>query len=214
MNFKNLFSITFAILGLLISAGSSAQMLPSPYADRWSKGRIMLTSDDTLKGTVNYNPATDLLQINIDNTIKTFSAQQVASFDFFDTDNNIVRYYKVYPFSAYSNYQTPVFFETLQEGAITLLVRENAVVENAPMYDNFGRRSFYSSPRIRMVYDFYFKKADGKVQKYKPSKKALLDMLSDKQSEIKAYIKEHRLSYSSKKDLIQIINYYNTLKAS
>jgi hypothetical protein len=187
----------------------------SPFADRWAKGRLMLTDGDTLKSTINYNPTTDLLQINQNNTIKTFSAQKINSFDFFDPDLKRVRYYTALPYSANSDYKPLVFFETLLNGPhMALLARETIVTESVPMYDGFSNRTFLGS-RTRVANQFYFMdQRTGKIKKYNASRKELLAALKDKQGPVKEFIKENKLRYNDTDDLIKIVDYYNHLKSN
>jgi hypothetical protein len=52
-----------------------------------------------------------------------------------------------------------------------------------------------------------------KIRRYSGSKKELMVMLRDKQSELKRYIKENKLKLNRRADLIKIIEQYNKLKA-
>lgn len=189
-------------------------MAQTPDSNVWSKGRVMLTNQDTLKGIVNYNPNNDLLQINIDNTIKTFSAQQVNSFDFWDQTQEKVRYFRVYPYSIYSNYKTPVFFEVLLDGSMTLLLRERYVTERVRVFDPYSRIPMYGD-RVKVESDFYFlnTKTD-KIREYRQSKRDLLSILKDKQNQISTFVKANRLNYKDKKSLTRIVEYYNSLASN
>lgn len=57
----------------------------------------------------------------------------------------------------------------------------------------------------------YFIKDKNNFIEFKPKKKTILDLLSDKREEIISYVKKEKLSFKKEKDLSKMFMHYNTL---
>lgn len=60
-------------------------------------------------------------------------------------------------------------------------------------------------------YDYFLSNSDKEFKKIKLNKSSLLKCFSDKESEIKDYVKENKLEYDKIADLIKIFSYYENL---
>lgn len=193
-------------------AATSLVHAQSGYAsDNWYRGSIILAEGDSLSGELHYDLQNNLVQLNAGNVIKAYSARQVWSFSFYDPDLMADRQFYALPYTVESNYKAPVLFELLTEGDISLLAREKLVTENVPQY-GYGGFGNYSYLRTRIRRDYFMGFANGNIKNYDGTKKDLLYLLRDHASEVKKFINAHRFRYDDKRDLIQIINYYNSLK--
>src|SRR5262245_58620833 len=112
------------ILGilLLLSLTAFSQQFPS---ELWHEGKIVLEEGDTLRGNIKYNMQSDLLQLEIDNKLESFTARKVVYFEIFDTTIKRYRHFYSLPYTTSGEYRAPVFFELLSEGKMTLLCRES-----------------------------------------------------------------------------------------
>jgi hypothetical protein len=197
------------VVFLIISTVSFAQTFPS---DIWYEGRVYLDSVEELKGHVKYDLTNDLIQVNENNLIKTFSARKINYFEITDPETQKVRVFYSIPYYRVPDYKVPMLFEALQEGkSLSLLTREYVTTESVPQYDFYTHRNYYFS-RTVLAYNYYLLFKDGKIRQYHLNKGELLDLLKDKSSEIKKFMKENRLHHDRRKDLIEIVNYYNSLK--
>jgi hypothetical protein len=179
--------------------------------DNWYRGSVILAEGDTLIGDLHYDLQNNLVQVNARNSIKAYSARQVWSFSFYDPDLMTDRQFYSLPYTVESNYKAPVLFELLSEGEVSLLSRERLVTENVPQY-GYGGFGNYSYLRTRIRRDYFLGFASGNIKSYSGAKKDLLYLLKDKSGEVKKFANAHRLRYDDKRDLIQIINYYNSIK--
>ena len=177
----------------------------------WHEGRIVLVTGDTLKGLVKYDLQQDLVQYDLPNVrTEAFTARKVLFFEIFDTTIHQYRRFFALPFSATRGYKTPVFFELLEEGKLTLLARESLEYRS------------YSSPyyiggsysRLELVYKFFFLGNNGDIVEFKGNKNDLLNMMGNREDEVEKFMKTNRLRYDDRFDLAKIIAYYNSLFGS
>src|SRR5688572_5875737 len=115
--------LSVIVMFLFAVTSISAQQFPS---DLWHEGKIVLLEGDTLRGKIKYDLQQDLVQYGVANTRTTaFSARKVLYFEIFDTSVRRYRQFYALPFTTTSGYKSPVFFELLEEGKMTLLSRES-----------------------------------------------------------------------------------------
>lgn len=176
----------------------------------WHEGKIVLVTGDTLKGLVKYDFQQDLIQYNDQqNTIEALSPRKVLFFEIFDNTTNRYRTFFALPFAATGNYRTPVFFELLEEGRMTLLSRE------ALEYRTYSSMYYYGSyTRLVLVYKFYLMAENGTISEFLGKKSDLLSMMGKKGDQVDRYIKANRLKIEDPYDFGKIVSYYNSLFGS
>lgn len=185
-------------------AMASAQPWPS---EMWHDGHLVLDTGDTLKGKIKYDLKQDLIQYNVPNMrTDAFSARKVLSFEIFDATVHRYRQFFALPYTNQSQYRTPVFFELLTEGKLTLLAREAIEFRtySSPYY-------LGSYSREILVYHFYFLDDEGNIEEFKGSKTDLLSMMGKKSGDVEKYMKTNRLKIDEKNDFARIIAYYNSI---
>lgn len=198
---------TFFCLVLIFTFFSFSVRAQQWPFELWHEGKIVLLEGDTLKGLVKYDLQQDLLQYNYrDQKVEAYSARKVLFFEIFDNTVHRYRQFFALPYTTTSGYRAPVFFELLEEGKMTLLVRE--ALENRT----------YSSPyyvgsytRVVLVYKYFFMEEDGDIVEFNGNKNDLLDLMGKRAEEVEKYMKANRLKYDEKYDLAKIIAYYNSL---
>ncbi|MEX2512779.1 MAG: hypothetical protein WD398_07735 [Cyclobacteriaceae bacterium] len=211
-------AIHFIWMALLISFSAQGQEFPSQV---WHEGKVFLASGEIHEGKVKYDMETNIVQVQ-NNVIETFSSASISHFEIFDEYYGGIRIFYSLPYAVNSDYETPIFFELLTEGEnITLLCREYITVDNRGM-NNMGMRGMYMNPMwgppmmgrgfSRLAFDYYFL-TDQEIQKYSQKKRELLnEIMDDKSSEVKLYMRKNRLSHDKRGDLLRITAYYNQLK--
>jgi hypothetical protein len=181
-----------------------AQVWPS---ELWHDGKVVLDNGDTLAGKIKYDLKQDLIQYNVPSLrTEAFSARKVLFFEIFDETVRRYRQFFALPYSNQSQYRTPVFFELLTEGKLTLLTRESIEFRtySSPYY-------LGSYTREVMVNRFYFLDNEGNIEEFKGSKADLLNMMGRRSEEVDKYIKKNRLKIDDKVDFARIIAYYNSI---
>jgi hypothetical protein len=183
----------------------SAQEFASDY---WHTGKVVLDSGDTLKGNLKYDLKNDILQVQLEKKLESYTARKVLFFEIFDETVKKYRAFYSLPYSTAGQYKAPVFFELLAEGKLTVLCRES--FENrtisSPLY-YYG--STYS--RIVLVNKYYLLKENGDIAEFQGKKNDWFDLMQNKKSEVEKYAKANRLSMDEKYDLVSVIDYYNSL---
>lgn len=176
----------------------------------WHKGKVVLMNGDTLSGLVKYNIEGDIVQWDNKQQVRAFSAQKVLYFEIFDNIFETFRYFYSLPYNVQPNYKTPILFEVLYEGPLTLLAREYTVEETVPRYYGYYYRNAYAT-RTRLAFDYYFLDQQGEIEKYSSKKNDLFQILKKKEEEVRKFMKKNNLKYDRREDLVRIIAYYNAL---
>ena len=203
---KQLFLVM--LVAWMLPMTASAQYFPSQV---WHEGELTLLDGEKLRGKIKYNLEADVVQLNIENTIQTYSARKILFFEIYDQEYGRYRQFYALPFETIGNYKVPRLFEVLHENTLTLLCREEIVQENIPQY---GYYSYYGNRlgmRERLVFNYFFLNQGGEIVRYSQKKDDLYAILKQNENQVKKYIKQNRLKYDRQGDLVRITAYYNTL---
>ena len=189
---------------VLLTATAYSQRFPSDF---WHEGKMVLEDGDTLRGNIKYDLQNDLLQLEANNRLESFTARKVLFFEIFD--KTIKRYRQFYslPYTTSGQYKAPVFFELLSEGKITLLCREALEYRNYPS-------SFYyygSTTRLVLVNKFFLLKDSGTIEPFIGKRSDLIYLMGNKGEPVEKYMKTNRLNVDDKYEFAQIVSYYNSL---
>ena len=183
---------------------ATAQLWPF---EMWHDGEIVTEQGDTLKGKVKYDLQQDLVQfMHREDKVEAYSARKVLFFEIFDETVHRYRNFYTLPYNATAGYKTPVIFELLVQGKMTLLSRESLE------YKTFSSTYYMGSYTRQVLVDYYFfLKENGDIEEFKGSKNDLMDLMGTKANLVEKYIKVNRLKFDEKYDLVKIVAYYNSL---
>lgn len=178
-------------------------------SELWHEGKIVLVNSDTIKGNIKYDFDQDIIQITNKQGTEAYTAKKVLYFDFLDETSHQHRQFYALPFFKTTEYKTPIFFEVLFEGKMTLLAREFVTMKNV----SYGAPGISGSTYSREVlsYKYYFLNNQGGIVRFQNNKRHLYQVLKKKENEIKQYTKRNRLRYDNKSDMILLMEYYNML---
>ena len=192
------------VLMLLTMPVFSQREWPS---ELWHDGKIVLVSGDTLKGMVKYDFQQNLVQCIVNNEqAQIYTARKVLFIEIFDETVHKYRKFFVLPYSNASNYKSPVFFELLEEGNMTLLSRE--FLEYKTFNSAFWGASY---TQIVQTYYYYLLKEDGTIEDFRGNKNDLIALMGNKGKMVEKYIKAKRLDFDNKYHVAMIVAYYNSL---
>jgi hypothetical protein len=193
------------IFSLLIVCPTLSWSQTFPF-DLWHDGKIVLDTGDTIKGSIKYS-LQDLLQIRHQNQLESFSARKVLLFEIFDQGYKRYRTFYSLPYSNNGSYKSPVFFEVLTEGKITVLSREKVEyrsTNNSPfMYGAY-------SQRMILVNTYFLLKENGNIIDFSGKRSDWLDLMGSRADEMHDYARQNKLDFDKKYDLKHIIDYYNS----
>ena len=188
----------------LVPLAAFEQTLP---IDLWHDGKVVLDSGDTIQGLVKYD-LKDLLQVRHANHLESFSAQKVSYFQILDQSCKCKRQFMSLPFAKIGGYKSPVLFEVITNGKITLLSRERIVAKT------MAAGHINNPPRIRrsLSNDYFLLNDRGDIEPFSGKKeKDWYALIENKATEMNTYIKDCNLDFDKKYDLQKIIDYYNSL---
>ncbi len=204
MRIGKLINIPFLFLCFVLSVQSSAQELPP---NRWYNGEIFLQNDSTVLGKIKYDFSANTIYLKSrgDMTAYTPSRVKMAHFSDSTTQERTIEV-KEYQFNKYL--PIALFFEVLVDSTVKLYSREEIVYYST---SNMATQGFLNEVKPLLIYHYYFQKGESKIFAFKGSRNHVLRIMKNKKDQIKTYVKENKLKYSSRRDLITIFKYYNSL---
>lgn len=176
----------------------------------WQEGTVVFTNGDTLSGNLFLNQEADLLQVEMQGSIKAYTPYQVMLAAFLDPP----KLYASHLAALRGNLEVPTFFEVLYPGPFaTLLCRERASASNPNVVDQYGQpigTFFGTEPKQ----EFYVLNAKGKVRKCPTKRAELARFIEAPPAEaLTDYVKTNKPSPTSASDLVALVAFYNHLKA-
>ncbi|MEM0939750.1 MAG: hypothetical protein AAF600_12560 [Bacteroidota bacterium] len=191
---------------IYLSIIGSAQRFSSEV---FHEGFVVTSDKDTLKGDLKYDLEANVLTLVTAGKTKSFSSHKVFYFEIFDRILNNYRQFYSIPYHVNFDYKIPVFFEVVYEGKLSLLRREQTVVQTVNTSS-----AYWGGGNVRqnvIQYSYYFLDEKGKITFFTGRKKDLLQFMSKKQIEIKQFIKQNRLDTDESADLVRITAFYNSI---
>lgn len=175
----------------------------------WCTGIINLTNNEQIDASMWYDASTELIQVKTGNTIKVYSARQVQSFQYFDSQTNAVRQYESHLYAVSHYRKARVFFEVVLSGQMQVLRRFKSW-KMAKAYTEAKRdQLWYDSNH---VYDYLIHTQDTFVAFHHFKKVILPQLLSEYGDALQAFMKKHHLTVFSQRGQLLVINRYNVLK--
>lgn len=173
------------------------------------EGFLVTTGKDTLKGQVKYDLEANILTLLHAGKTWSYSSQKVFYFEIFDKILNNYRQFYSVPFNVNFDYKIPIFFEVVYEGKLSLLRREQIIIQSVN-----STSAYWGGGTVRqniIEYSYYFLDEKGKITFFNGRKKDLIKFMSKKETEVKQFIKENKLETDNAADLIRITAFYNSI---
>ena len=220
--------LTLPVLFVFVVLESGAQDFPS---ELWYLGELRLKDGVLLKGNLMYNLEKDIVQLEREERIETYSAQQVISFvlSLPESDDEEAqkqpgyRYFFSLPLANHTGYKRLSFFEVVVEGKATLLVREyiTTVTDNTNWQWNRNNLRGFSMmdtqsqlrPNTRQVlaHKMYLGSLDGKIREIPRKRREVLYLFRDHEKTMKKYIKSEKLRMDRIDDIARFFIHYNKI---
>ncbi len=188
---------------ILFSFFSSAQTFPSYL---WHEGKIVKEKGDTSVGFVKYQ-LTDSIYFKKGRVIQGFSSRDIFSYQILDQSCKCVRQFYSLPYANVGQYKTPVFFEMIADGEVTLLAKERIENQAYPT----GHIAYPPRPKWVLVNKYFILKDDGSIETLFISKKKLSALMGTRAKEVFRYAKKKKLNIDKKYQLKLIVDYYNSI---
>ena len=149
----------------------------------------------------------ELLFLDEKRTPLIVSEDRISEFNYADTVGNSITLHKLVngftPTAFVGKYD---YFEVLADGKISLLqLRKVSLVESKN--DLTGERNSYFDP----YKELYISKDGNLIRLGKKQKETIVGAMDDKKSPISTYLQDKKLSLKSEGEILQLIQYYNSL---
>ncbi|GAB3820088.1 hypothetical protein GCM10028895_19480 [Pontibacter rugosus] len=120
----------------------------------------------------------------------------------------------------YSKFKKPTFSNKLNQGPVTLIMREDYYQKkpaNVPLANNqyYDSRYYAQNPEWLAQIDelYYLLLPNSEIVTLRNVRKDLHKLFGKKSKSVKKYVKEHHLNYEKPHHLVAIVNYFNSLVA-
>lgn len=191
--------LSFFLLALLLVSGlSQAQR----FSGDWSAGQVEFRSGTWQMGHLRYNADLRLLELAANGLVQTLPAQKVASFSFYDADENRYRTFVTRPFSPRRGLALPTYFELVVDGRVQLLAREQAQ-RSALLRHIIGRGSN----------EYFLAYPEGDIVPYHGRLDQLYYLLDDHRPEVEFFVNRVNWYKHEDKPIAELVRFYNSLPA-
>ena len=210
---------TFSIpqTGVLFGvAGEPGKLLGNNYLDSTFQagaikfyGKISGGSDSLTGVPIRLDLAKHEIDVRVaPGDIRAIRAASVRYFDRNDLAGSVSRFINVREFRGDAD-NLAGFFEQVTGGKIALLQYHYLFLRRA----NYNAALNVGTKDDQLVKksDWYMAGTNRKAQQFISSRKALLDLMTDKQPQVEAFLKEKRPDLKSRAGLAQVFDFYNTL---
>ena len=218
--------LTALIILLFVSVQLSAQF-PS---QKWYQGAVTLTDATIRNGQVKYDLERDVVQVNVDGLMETYSSKQVTSFTIQSIQKRrrkekqqvFNRVFYSLPFANENGYKRMQFFEVIVEGTATLLAREYITTVTTNNGNRLARnRRFrggaFNDPQMItrqvLAHRMFLASLDGTIKQLPSKRKDVVFMLKEHQANMKEFIKEEKLKLGELYGMSRAIQHFNILSA-
>mgnify|MGYP001362122166 FL=1 len=197
------YNYTFLDLMDYVTRHNKIMTFRDPYLNNeFIEGQILTKDNVILKGRLRYNMYADEMEFIVkDNVYWIDNQDRIETIKY--ADHSFIYYLK-----GEDKFDKGDYYEVMVDGPAKLLLRRRVILLDAvpakPYQDP-------KPPRFENQRDaFYLMRFQGEPEKIS-SKKELLKLMSDKQNDIKSFIKKNKISTNKLDDLIQVVSYYNGL---
>lgn len=210
------------LLLVLFCGNLSAQRLRFQFpSEMWHLGELTLKDGNKLEGAIKYDLQADAIQLNVNERIQTFAANQLEKFRIFQEDIGQYRTFYSIPYMNENGYKRPKLFELVFEGNTSLLAREfisittrtsrNPYFRGSTRFDPYGGAR---STKVRFLdHNLYLVNQDGKISLLGSSRKDVIYSFEGKHSELRRFIKKERLKMDKIEDVASLVQHYNQLSS-
>ncbi len=212
------------VIVFLWAANAMAQS--TGLVDEWPTGRVYLANGDSISGKITYHRSEDMIRVNKpDGSVVAYSPIAVRGFEAVDNDGRYRRVFVTQRWNLgndYSDFLAPAFFEQIVIGNYGLLKRETMTRRDVSRdamyrggyypYGGYGRYPMGGPMYVDQRLDnFFILMPSGKVKELRNVKKDLEVIYGKKNSQMKQYVKQNKLKYTSLPDLAKIVSYLGAI---
>lgn len=212
---------------LVLCAGfypAKAQSRLAADVQEWPQGKVVMVNGDTLYGALTYYRTPDIVKVrHEDGTISSVTPVNVEYFIAQEMPSGKSLTFRTLNWDmgkVNSGFKKPTFFEELNRGALTLIMRENYSISGnrnyskAMSYYDPGYYAGESGLDAQVIELYFILLPSGEIVSLRNPRRDLHVLFGEKSKDVKSYIKLNKLAYEKPHELVAIINYFNSLVSS
>lgn len=221
-NLTMLAQVVCVVIAVMVhSLDATAQYRAEIDVQEWPAGKVVLTNGDTIYGPLTFHRTQEVINVhNEDGTISAFSPVNVQYFVAQEQPSSRSYTFRTLMWNLgrdYTDFKKPTFFEQLNQGPLTLVMRERYVRRDVHYASGHG---YQSNPNMYPMGNdyvdqvsqlYYVLLQDGEIVTLRNVRKDLHRLFGKKSKKVKTYVKNKKLDYSKPHELIAIVNYFNSL---
>lgn len=169
----------------------------------YKQGETVINGKSKTKALMRYNAYYDSIELLDENKGPRKLLRRKSIEAVFDGKT-----YKIYTYSDFGKIREG-YFNPLNEGETKLLFKPKKIFIQAEKPENGYDK--YDPPTYKDISTYYIVKGDAPAIKTKLSKKQILKHLGKNTQQIKNYMTAEKLNLKKENDVIQLIDYYNSL---
>ncbi|MEM9325147.1 MAG: hypothetical protein AAGA85_05815 [Bacteroidota bacterium] len=170
--------------------------------ERWYDGFLVTTSQDTIRGELSYNMVTNMVKVRQEDRMRVFTSFQTFHYKLYDEPARRWRKFYSVAFPLKTNHETPILFELLAEGKLSLMARERWC---------HSRKNIKLEENGYIRKDYYFIDRAGAIAHPRRSRSGLLALMEDRKSDLTVFIRDNHLDLSNERDLRILTTHYNKI---
>lgn len=215
-NLLNLGDRTGKTDGTLIytRAGSYYGVMGTPYLnDKWSPATISTLDGRKHQNTpVLYNAHYDLIEAVVGKDTLVLDSRLIREVEMPIVDKDGMRIAKLR--NGFTEPKEKIeatnFFEVIYDGSKIAVLRKHYKQLKASTFDAaYNTGSKFDEFILQST--TYVRTPDGKIVKFKPNKKSVLDLTGAKSKEVENFVSQQKLKYNVDADLVLIFSYFESL---
>ncbi|ARK11297.1 hypothetical protein [Fibrivirga algicola] len=200
------------LFAFLIVVAVTAELLAAQPV--WNNGYVILADGRKLEGQVNYNWKAEVVQVKMPNgLVRAFSAGHAATFVYYDTTQQLLRFFSSVNLPDSRQVLKPIFMEEVTTGSLSVYRR----LRHTREFIKLLRPSIYGDDTelIKEIDNFTYLviNTEGDVVDLNAFNQTLWPAMIAYQNELSQYIRSREMDASSTLSRLLIINQYNYLLA-
>lgn len=217
-----LLSVLAAVI-LLFPAQAQAQFRSAIDVQEWPAGKVVLTSGDTIYGAVTYHRTEEIINVKDANgNLRTFAPVNVQYFVAQEQPSGRPYTFRTLQWDLgreYSDFKKPTFFEQLNQGPLTLIMREQYLNPqltnpNSYMKQGYYEQGYYTlNPEwLEQIEELYYVLLPNEeIVTLRNVRRDLHRLFGKNSRKVKKFVRQHNLSYEKPHQVVAIVNYFNSL---
>lgn len=189
------------IQGRVITEQSYTDVIGSPFLnDAFVNGNVILTN-----GVKFQSVALKYSSYNDELFFKNPKDESLLSFVVPVKSFELLGQMYINGFPAIDNFTENSFYELIANSSVKLLLKNYKTILENKAYNSASTEKKFEDNKIYYVFK------DGKMKRFKPSKKDLMETFADKSSEIDVFLKKEKVDFKNNADLVKVFEYYSSL---